>query len=77
MFRLFNTPTWFHGWDIVIESVSIIVALLIALSTAVVAAKGVDFLVPLNPLAPAEPQTKARPSLSVIVIKELLKDAEI
>jgi len=31
VFRLFNTPTWFHGWDIVIESISIIVALLIAL----------------------------------------------
>ena len=31
MFRLFNTPVWFNGWDIIIESVSIIVALLIAL----------------------------------------------
>lgn len=30
MFRLFLTPTWFNGWDIVFNVVSIIVALLIA-----------------------------------------------
>ncbi len=30
MFNLFYTPTWFHGWDIIFEGVSLIVALLIA-----------------------------------------------
>jgi hypothetical protein len=30
MLRLFFTPTWFHGWDIVFELVSLVVALLIA-----------------------------------------------
>ena len=30
MFRLFFTPTWFHGWDLVFQAISIVVALLIA-----------------------------------------------
>lgn len=30
MFQLFSTPTWFNGWDIVIESFGLIVALFIA-----------------------------------------------
>jgi len=30
MFRLFNTPVWFHGWDILVEAVILLVVLLIA-----------------------------------------------
>ena len=30
MFRLFNTPVWFHGWDIMVEAVILLVVLLIA-----------------------------------------------
>ena len=30
MFRLFLTPGWFNGWDIVVEGISLLVALLIA-----------------------------------------------
>ncbi len=30
MFRLFYTPGWFNGWDIVVEGISLIIALLIA-----------------------------------------------
>jgi len=30
MFRLFYTPTWFNGWDIVFDAVGLLVALLIA-----------------------------------------------
>ena len=30
MFRLFSTPAWFNGWDIVFETVILIVAILIA-----------------------------------------------
>ncbi len=30
MFRLFFTPGWFHGWDIVFDLVSLLIALLIA-----------------------------------------------
>ncbi len=30
MFQLFFTPTWFHGWDLVFQALSVLVALLIA-----------------------------------------------
>lgn len=30
MFRLFYTPAWFNGWDIIFESVILVIALLIA-----------------------------------------------
>ncbi len=30
MFRLFSTPTWFNGWDIVIEAIILVIAMLIA-----------------------------------------------
>jgi hypothetical protein len=39
----------------------------------VVAANGVDFLVPLKPTLPDVPQPSVFPFSSVIVIKELLK----
>src|SRR5512134_3998973 len=45
-------------------------------SAATVAAKGVDFLEPLNPALPAEPHTRVFPFRSVIVISRLLKVAE-
>src|SRR6185369_12867657 len=46
-------------------------------SAATVAANGVDFLEPLKPALPAEPQASALPLRSVIVIKRLLNVAEI
>src|SRR3989344_988079 len=46
-------------------------------STAVDAANGVDFLVPLNPLDPDELQAIVSPLLFVIVTKVLLKVAVI
>ena len=46
-----------------------------ACSTAVVAAKGVDLRLPLNPALPVEPQPMAFPEVSVKVIKVLLKVA--
>src|SRR3989344_196430 len=52
-------------------------AFLTAFSTAIVAAYGVDFLVPLNPEDPEDPQEIASPSLFVIVINVLLKVAVI
>ncbi len=30
MYRLFSTPVWFNGWDIIFDTVSLIVAILIA-----------------------------------------------
>ncbi len=30
MYKLFFTPTWFNGWDLVFEAISLIIALLIA-----------------------------------------------
>ncbi len=41
------------------------------------AANGVDFLDPLNPALPAEPQTSVFPFMSVIVMSTLLKVAEM
>src|SRR3989344_5618518 len=48
---------------------------LFPLSPAVVAAKGVDFRVPLNPDAPAEPQDTVFPPASVTVTRVLLNVA--
>src|SRR5919202_6872805 len=44
-------------------------------SAATVAAKGVDFLEPLNPALPADPQASVFPRRSVIVISRLLNVA--
>ena len=30
MYRLFYTPTWFNGWDIIFEAFILIIALMIA-----------------------------------------------
>ncbi len=46
-------------------------------SAATVAAKGVDFFEPLKPALPADPQTRALPRMSVMVISRLLKVAEM
>src|SRR5918997_1510489 len=46
-------------------------------SAATVAANGVDFLDPLKPAFPAEPQASALPRMSVIVISRLLNVAEM
>src|SRR6476660_7734617 len=46
-------------------------------SAATVAANGVDFLEPLKPALPAEPQASVLPLRSVIVIKRLLNVAEM
>lgn len=51
------------------------IAFAIASATASVAAKGVDFLEPLNPNAPAELHAITFPSSSVTVITVLLKVA--
>src|SRR3954463_4415693 len=46
-------------------------------SAATVAAKGVDFLEPLNPALPADPQASVLPRMSVMVISRLLNVAEM
>src|SRR6476619_2702803 len=46
-------------------------------SAATVAAKGVDFLEPLNPAFPADPQARALPRRSVMVMSRLLNVAEM
>src|SRR3982751_6607165 len=46
-------------------------------SAATVAANGVDFLDPLNPAFPAEPQASVFPRMSVMVISRLLNVAEM
>src|SRR4029078_1720826 len=46
-------------------------------SAATVAANGVDFLEPLNPAFPAEPQARALPRISVMVMSRLLNVAEM
>src|SRR6476659_4459699 len=46
-------------------------------SAATVAAKGVDFLDPLNPALPADPQARALPFISVMVMSRLLNVAEM
>src|SRR3954466_2878219 len=46
-------------------------------SAATVAANGVDFLEPLNPAFPAEPQARALPRMSVMVMSRLLNVAEM
>src|SRR5688500_1283329 len=45
-------------------------------SAATVAANGVDFLEPLKPALPADPQARALPRMSVIVMSRLLNVAE-
>lgn len=50
-------------------------AILPAFSAANPAANGVDFLLPLKPIAPLEAQATTLPSLSVIVVIVLLKVA--
>src|ERR671911_2630845 len=44
-------------------------------SAATVAANGVDFLEPLNPALPADPQARVLPRMSVIVMSRLLNVA--
>src|SRR3954466_15008414 len=46
-------------------------------SAATVAAKGVDFLEPLNPAFPADPQARVLPRMSVMVMSRLLNVAEM
>src|SRR3954454_11914263 len=46
-------------------------------SAATVAANGVDFLEPLNPAFPADPQARVLPRMSVMVMSRLLNVAEI
>src|SRR5919112_996773 len=46
-------------------------------SAATVAANGVDFLEPLNPALPADPQASALPRMSVIVMSRLLNVAKM
>src|SRR5918995_6061596 len=46
-------------------------------SAATVAANGVDFLEPLKPAFPAEPQARAFPRMSVMVMSRLLNVAEM
>src|SRR5688572_11939980 len=46
-------------------------------SAATVAAKGVDFLEPLNPALPADPHARVLPRMSVMVMRRLLKVAEM
>src|SRR3989344_344765 len=48
------------------------IAFLATISAAVVAANGVDLLVPLKPAAPAEPQAATPPAISVTVTRVLL-----
>lgn len=59
------TSTVFKPW---------IKAAFVAVSAAICAAYGVDFLEPLNPRPPALAHDKALPSASVIVTIVLLKD---
>lgn len=60
-----KTSTVFNPW---------IKAAFVAVSAAICAAYGVDFLEPLNPRPPAEAQLKALPSASVSVTIVLLKE---
>src|SRR3954454_8724396 len=46
-------------------------------SAATVAAKGVDFLEPLNPALPADPHARVLPFMSVMVMSRLLNVAEM
>src|SRR6185312_236915 len=46
-------------------------------SAATVAANGVDFLDPLNPALPADPQASVLPRMSVMVMSRLLNVAEM
>ena len=52
-------------------------AALAAVSAAICAAKGVDFLLPRKPRPPAEAQDRALPCVSVMVTMVLLKEEVI